>query len=208
MTSEPRPFAKTRTSETVLQRITAIRAPRLLRSLELWLVLLALAIGVASVVIIDLTVKGELSTALVPAGAFFVVAVLALHTTIRLRAQDADPLIMPIAVMLNSLGIAAIYRIDLAKNLVGWESVAVRQLVWSGIAIITAILVLWFIRNHLVLFRYTYLTGLLALVFLLLPMLPGIGRELNGARVWIGLGPFSFQPGEVAKILLAVFFAG
>lgn len=206
--ADPESFSKTRRSETVLQRITAIRAPRLLRSLEAWLILLGLVVGISAVIIIDFTVVGELTTTLMPAGIFFVIAVIALHVTIRLRAQDADPLIMPIAVMLNSLGIAAIYRIDLATSTTGWDSVAVRQLVWSGIAIVVACAVLWFVRNHLVLFRYTYITGLLALVLLLLPMLPGIGRELNGARVWIGLGPFSFQPGEVAKILLAVFFAG
>jgi cell division protein FtsW (lipid II flippase) len=71
-----------------------------------------------------------------------------------------------------------------------------------------AIVVLLVIRNHMVLFRYTYLTGLAAITLLLLPMLPGIGREINGARVWIGIGTFSFQPGEIAKILLAIFFAG
>jgi cell division protein FtsW (lipid II flippase) len=59
-----------------------------------------------------------------------------------------------------------------------------------------------------VLLRYTYIFGLAALVLLLLPMLPGIGQEIFGARVWIHIGPFSFQPGEIAKLCLAVFFAG
>ncbi len=207
-TNEPRTFEQTRTSETVLQRITAIRAPRLLRGLEFALVLFALAIGVAAVVITDLTLTGKPSSTLLPTGIMFVVAVLGLHFTVRWVAPDADPLIMPIAVFLNSLGIAMIYRIDLAKKLTGWDSFSVKQLVWSTIAIVAAIVVIAVIRNHLVLFRYTYLTGLAAVVLLLLPMLPGIGIELGGARVWIKLGGFTFQPGEIAKILLAVCLSG
>lgn len=209
MTSEPRTFEKTRTSETVLQRLTAIRAPRLLRGLELALVLFAVAIGVAAVVVVDLTIGGEPSTQLAPTGVVFIVAVLALHLVVRRVAPDADPLILPIAVFLNVLGVAMIYRLDLAAGNTGWGADSVRQLAWSAVAIVVAIVVLFVIRNHLVLFRYTYLMGLAALLLLLLPMLPGIGAEINGARVWIRLGDsFSFQPGEVAKILLAIFFAG
>ncbi|MBO1901296.1 FtsW/RodA/SpoVE family cell cycle protein [Leucobacter weissii] len=206
--SAPRSFERTRTSETVLQRITAIRAPRLLRGLELALTLFALAIGVGAVLIIDLTVEGRFTVELLPYGALFVAAVLGLHVTVRFVAPDADPLILPLATLLNSIGIAMIYRIDLAKARVGWEAFSVRQLVWSAIAIAIAIAVLAVIRNHNVLYRYTYLFGLGALLLLLLPMLPGIGHAEGGARVWIRIQGFSFQPGEIAKIMLAVFFAG
>lgn len=206
--TEPRTFDRTRTSETVLQRITAIRAPRLLRGLELALLLFALAIGAAAVVIVDLTVLGEVTTTLLATGVLFVVAALALHVTVRRVAPDADPLIMPIAALLNAIGVAEIYRIDLQLGHTGWEVVSMRQLVWSAVALLAAIIVLLVIRNHLVLFRYTYLAGLGAVILLLLPMLPVIGQEINNARVWVGFGPVSFQPGEIAKILLAVFFAG
>lgn len=206
--SKTKGYNNTRTSETVLQRITALRQPRLLRGLELSLILFALLIGIGAVIIVDLTVLGEPSTMLLPAGVAFVLSVLALHVVVRKVAPDADPLIVPVATFLNAIGIAQIYRIDLSKDLLGWEAVSVRQLVWSTVAILVAIAVVALIRNHLVLFRYTYLTGLAALVLLLLPMLPLIGREINGARVWIFIGSFSFQPGEIAKILLAIFFAG
>lgn len=205
--SKPRQ-SNPRTSETVLQRITAIRAPRLLRGLELSLVLFALAIGVAAIVIVDLTVNEQLTSNLLAPGILFVLAVLGMHATIRFTAPDADPLILPITVLLNSIGIAQIYRIDLSKNVLGWESYSVRQLVWSAVAIVIAIVVLSALRNHLTLYRYTFVSGLGALVLLLLPMLPFIGQEINGARVWIHVGGFSFQPGEVAKVLLAIFFAG
>ncbi|RGE18540.1 FtsW/RodA/SpoVE family cell cycle protein [Leucobacter sp. wl10] len=201
---QPRAFEKTRTSETVLQRITALRAPRKLLGLELSLLLFAIAVGIAAVVIIDLTVTGKPTTTLLPMGAAFIVAILGLHITIRRIAPDADPLIMPIATMLNVVGIAMIYRISLDDD----DADPVRQLLWSTIAVVAAIVVLLVIRKHMVLFRYTYLTGLGAVILLLLPMLPGIGSTINGARVWIRIGEFSFQPGEIAKILLAIFFAG
>lgn len=206
--TEPISYQRTRKSETVLQRITAIRAPRLLRGIELSLLLFALAVGVAAILIVDLTVRGSLSSDLLPAGVFFVVGVVGLHVAIRLTAADADPLILPIATFLNVVGVAQIYRIDLSQQLSGWEAASVRQLVWSAVAVLAAIAVVVLVRNHLVLFRYTYLFGLAALVLLLLPMLPVIGQQINGARVWINIAGQSFQPGEIAKILLAIFFAG
>ncbi len=75
-------------------------------------------------------------------------------------------------------------------------------------AIAIAIAVLILVRNHRVLQRYRYIAMLVGVVLLLLPMLPFLGRTINGARVWIGIGPFSFQPGELAKVALAIFFAG
>ena len=208
MTSDANTYERVRTSETVLQRITAIRAPRLLRGLELALTVFAAIVGIAAIVIVDFTVNGELSMVLVPTGVAFLIAVAALHIVVRRTAPDADPLIMPVAVMLNLLGTAMIYRIDLADGAVTMDSVSARQLLWATIGVVVAIVVLLVIKNHLVLFRYTYLLGLSGLLLLLLPMLPGIGQEINGARVWIHVGGFSFQPGEIAKIMLAIFFAG
>lgn len=206
--AEPRTFEKTRTSETVLQRITALRAPRKLLGLELSLLLFAVVVGIAAVISIDLTVLGEVTTNLLVPGIIFTIALLALHFTVRKVAPDADPLIMPIAAFLNVVGVAMIYRIDLSRGHFGWDATSVKQLIWSAVALVGAILVLVLIRNHMVLFRYTYITGFAAVILLVLPMIPGIGREQSGAHVWVEIGPISFQPGELAKILLAIFFAG
>ena len=189
--------------------IRRIRMPQKLRNLEFWLLLVACFINATAIVLVQLGALGHVDTQLVLLGAGLSVLVFGLHISMRFVARDADPFLLPIATVLNGLGIAMIYRIDIANGDSGWESAAVRQIVWSAIAIVCAIATVVVIRNHRVLFRYTYLAGLLAIVLLLLPLVPGLGQEVYGARVWIGIGDIvTFQPGEIAKIALAVFFAG
>lgn len=202
-------FQEAITSDTVLDRIVALRAPGKLRRMEFFLLLFAIGIGISGTIIVDLTVRGELSTMLLGPGIVYVVALLALHITIRLVAPDADPLFVPLAAFLSSIGVVQIYRLDLAAESTGWGADSVRQLIWLAVAIAAACGALFIVRNHLTLYRFTYLSGFGALVLLILPMIPGIGATVNGARVWIRIGDsMSFQPGEIAKILLAIFFAG
>ncbi|MBT2497793.1 FtsW/RodA/SpoVE family cell cycle protein [Agromyces sp. ISL-38] len=183
--------------------------PQKLRNLELGLLLVACIINAGAIVLVQLGALGRVDTQLVLLGAGLSALVFGLHICMRFVARDADPFLLPIATVLNGLGIAMIYRIDIAFGDIGWESAAVRQIAWSAIAIIGGIVTIIVIRNHRVLFRYTYLSGLLAIVLLLLPLVPGLGRQVSGARVWIGFGDIAtFQPGEIAKIALAVFFAG
>ena len=189
--------------------IPRLRLPQKLRNLELFLLVIACAINAAAVVLVQLGALGHIDTTLVLLGAGLSGLVLALHIVMRVVARDADPFILPIVTLLNGIGIAMIYRIDIANHEGGWSSAAVRQTVWSALAIGCAIVVMLVIRNHRILFRYTYIAGFAAVVLLLLPLVPGLGREVSGARVWIGIGSFAtFQPGEIAKIALAVFFAG
>ncbi|PPG56545.1 cell division protein FtsW [Rathayibacter sp. AY2B7] len=180
-----------------------------LRNLELLLLIGACLIDAGAIVLVQLGALGSIDTTLVSLGAGLSALVLAVHVVLRFAAPAADPFLLPIATVLNGLGVAEIYRIDIADGATGWESVAMRQIFWSALAVVAAIVVLLVIRNHRVLFRYTYVAGFAAIVLLLLPLLPFIGREVSGARVWIGIGDVaSFQPGEIAKIALAVFFAG
>jgi cell division protein FtsW (lipid II flippase) len=186
-----------------------VRVPQKMRHLELFLLLVACAINASAVVLVQLGALGEIDTTLLFLGVTLSVLVIVLHVVLRFVAREADPFILPIATLLNGLGIAMIYRIDIADQQSGWQSAAVRQTAWSALAIACAIAVLLIIRNHRVLFRYTYIFGFIGVLLLLLPLVPGLGREISGARVWISVGSFAtFQPGEIAKIALAVFFAG
>jgi cell division protein FtsW (lipid II flippase) len=189
--------------------VRRIRLPQKLRNLELGLLVAACIINAGAIVLVQLGAMGRVDTQLVLLGAGLSALVFGLHIAMRFVARDADPFLLPIATVLNGLGIAMIYRIDIAYGDSGWDSAAVRQIVWSAIAIIAGLATILLLRNHRTLFRYTYLSGLIAIVLLLLPLVPGLGREVSGARVWIGVGDIAtFQPGEIAKIALAVFFAG
>jgi cell division protein FtsW (lipid II flippase) len=130
------------------------------------------------------------------------------HVVLRFTAPQADAIMVPVAALLNGLGIVEIYRIDLADKVEGWDALSVKQCAWTALALVVSTVAILLVRQHRVLQRYTYTSGLVAVVLLLLPMLPGIGIEVNGARVWIQIAGLTFQPGEVAKIALAIFFAG
>ena len=209
MPRQSNPTTDAREAAPTTGKIHRLHLPQKLRNLELFLLTLACGINLGAVVLVQLGALGQIDTTLVLLGASLSGLVFALHFVLRFVAREADPFLLPIATLLNGIGIAMIYRIDVANTENGWASAAVRQTVWSGLAIACAIAVILIIRNHRVLFRYTYVAGFVGVALLLLPLVPGLGREVSGARVWIGFGDFAtFQPGEIAKIALAVFFAG
>ena len=132
-----------------------------------------------------------------------------LHYVLRKYVLNADGLLLPLAFLLNGLGIAMIYRLDLAEITRGGQDLFAERQVWlSCFAMLIAAIVVRLVRNPLVLRRFPYLAGAAAVVLLLLPAAPVIGRTFNGATLWVAIGDLSFQPGEIAKILLAIFFAG
>ncbi len=178
--------------------------PRKRRGVEALLLFLALVLGVGSYALVGLGVDEELPTDLIPYGGGLVVLAIISHIVVRLRAPYADPVILPAVVALNGIGLAMIHRIDLARD----TSFAAQQLMWTAISVAGFVATLLVVRDHRRLQAFTYTMGLTGLVLLLLPLLPVIGLQVNGARIWISVGGFSFQPGEIAKICLAIFFAG
>ena len=190
------------------------RQPRR-RTTELALLVLALILGAAAWVNVDLAVYDRLPPNLVPVGLTVTALVLVAHLAVRVLAPYADPVLLPAVVMLNLLGLVMIHRIDLADEVRAARNnsppptpEAVAQLTWTAIGVLLFVLVLLVVRDHRKLQRYTYTFGLAGLVLLLLPLVPGIGATINGATLWVRLGPLSFQPAELAKICLTIFFAG
>ena len=134
---------------------------------------------------------------------------LAIHFVLRWRASEADALMLPAVVLLNGLGVAEIYRLDLARLANhSTDLFAGKQLVWSCVAMAAAIAVIVFVPTHLFLRRYIYISMFIGLALLVSPMLPIIGKTINGAHLWLAIGGLTFQPGELAKIALTIFFAG
>ncbi|GAA3637295.1 FtsW/RodA/SpoVE family cell cycle protein [Microbacterium awajiense] len=208
MTGTPTQQTGQVTADTsVLKALRSIRVPQTHRNRELFLLVFAFVINGSAVALVQLGAIGAIDwTFLVYCGGLTAL-VLALHIVLRLVARDADPFVVPIATLLTGIGIAMIYRLDLAWERHGWEAFSTRQLAWAAIALVLAVIVVVALRNYRVLFRYTYLSGLVGIVLLILPIIPGLGTDAN-ADVWVSLGFFSFQPGELAKIALAIFFAG
>ncbi|GHF19452.1 FtsW/RodA/SpoVE family cell cycle protein [Streptomyces fumanus] len=176
------------------------RLPRR-RGIELALIVVAVLLSVFGYCNVGLAQHGTLPPGAAGYGAGLGVLALLAHLAVRLRAPWADPLPLPIGVLLNGLGLVLIYRLDLETP---GDRAAPTQLVWSTLGIALFIVIVLVLRDHRLLQRYTYVCVAAALVLLTLPILfPAV----NGARIWLRVAGFSIQPGEFAKVLLAVFFA-
>src|SRR5690606_9982771 len=106
--------------------------------------------------------------------ALLAILLLGLHVVLRVVAPDADPFLVPIATLLNGLGIAEITRLDIADGLSGWDAAGIRQIAWAAIAICLAIATVIVIRNHRILQRFRYVAMFTAFLLLVLPVIPGI----------------------------------
>lgn len=179
------------------------------RRSEAVLLLFACAIGLGARAFVDASVGGGIGISFGIYAVAVVSLAVAAHMVVRLRAPAADPVLLPAAFALTGLGLAIIRRIDFAYAARGRETTfAQTQEVWALVGILGALLVIGLLKDHRLLRRYTYTAGVLGLLGLMLPLVPGVGREVNGARIWITLFGRSLQPGEFAKIAFVVFFAG
>lgn len=115
----------------------------------------------------------------------------------------ASQAILPCVLMLTAIGVVMIARIDKSGN----SSVGSRQLIWLCIALTLCGILVAVMRDYRVLRKYSYVNMVIGLILLLSPMIPGLGRNINGAKIWIRIGGYSLQPAEFAKLFLAFFFA-
>lgn len=130
---------------------------------------------------------------------------LAAYLVLAKFAPWADPLILPLVTLINGLGLVVIYRLE-ESGMPGAS--ASGQLLWTAIGVVMFSATLIVLRDHRALQRLTYTAGAVGLALLIAPLLPFIGKEINGARIWIGIGGFTLQPAEFTKLALVVFFAG
>ncbi|WP_197358557.1 FtsW/RodA/SpoVE family cell cycle protein, partial [Streptomyces clavuligerus] len=192
--------------------IGAIEAPSR-RNTELMMLAFSVAIPVFAYINVGLALDGKLPAGVLGYGLGLGLLAAVAHLVVRKFAKYADPLMLPLAVLLNGLGLVMIWRLDQSPRLIlraesaygAFSADAPKQMLYSAIGVALFVAVLLIIKDHRILQRYTYISMAAALVLLTLPM---FFPARYGARIWISLGPINIQPGEFAKIIIAVFFSG
>ncbi|GJM38005.1 MAG: cell division protein FtsW [Acidimicrobiales bacterium] len=175
------------------------------RRVELGLIFLIAVVVVAAYGLASLGQSASVPANIGPFLAWMLGLFFFVHLAVRRFAPAADPVIVPMALLLNGLGYVMIAR--LGGDVDGGGDLAGLQSVWTAVGIGLFVATLILIPRARMLAQYRYLFGLGGIALLALPLVPGVGIELNGARIWVSLGPVNFQPGEFAKIALAIFFA-
>ena len=163
------------------------------------LTILALVLSVAAYTLVGMGKRGHVPVNLALYGTIFAVGYVAAHLVIRRFAPLADPALFPTVAVLTGVGFSIIFRLS--------GGLAAEQATWVVVGLLAFGATLVVVRDHRQLDAYTYTIGLLGLALLLLPIVPGIGRTINGARLWVRIGQLSFQPSELGKVLIVVFLA-
>lgn len=176
------------------------------RRTELGLIVVGALITAGAYALAGLGRDAEIPANLIPFLGLVLGLLVTAHFAVRRLAPDADGILLPLAALLNGIGYVFIVRLDEAQEDGG--RLAGLQSMWTAVGIAAFIATLAFVRRSRSLERYRYTFAAIGLGLLLLPLLPVIGRTINGSRIWISVGPANFQPGEAAKIVLAIFFAG
>jgi cell division protein FtsW (lipid II flippase) len=192
--------------------IGAIEAPSR-RNTELALLVFAVVIPVFAYLNVGLALNGKVPSGMLSYGLGLGLLAAVAHLVVRRFARYADPLLLPLATLLNGLGLVLIWRLDQSPRLIerskaafgSFSPDAPKQLLYSAIGVALFVAVLIFLKDHRILQRYTYISMAVALVLLIAPI---FFHSVNGAKIWISIGPFTIQPGEFAKIIIAIFFSG
>ncbi|WP_405797017.1 FtsW/RodA/SpoVE family cell cycle protein [Streptomyces sp. NBC_01506] len=192
--------------------IGAIEAPSR-RNTELAMLAFAVVIPIFAYLNVGLAVKNEVPSGMIGYGLGIGLLAGVGHLVVRKFAPYADPLLLPLATLLNGLGLVLIWRLDQSPRLIAraessfgaFTPDAPKQLLYSAIGIALFVAVLLLLKDHRILQRYTYISMAVALVLLILPV---FFPAVNGAKIWVSIGPFNVQPGEFAKIIIAIFFSG
>ncbi len=144
-----------------------------------------------------------LSTLSLSYGLYFLAICLAAHIYIRIRLPDADPYLFPLMALLTAFGLVMLYRLDSEFS----RELARDQANWFVLGLVLFAVVVQFLRDYTVLERYRYTIAAIGIGLLLAPRLPLIGAQVNGAYLGVKIGPFGFQPAELAKICIVIFLA-
>jgi len=169
------------------------------RRAELGLLVLAAAVTGGAYTLASLGTTASVPADIGPFLGIILALFVGAHLAVRRLAPEADGMLLPLSAVLNGIGYVFIARLD--------AELADNQATWTAVGIVAFVATLLVVRRARDLERYRYTFLLVGLALLVSPLIPGIGRNIRGARIWVAVGPISFQPGEFAKIAFALFFA-
>ncbi|WP_436758180.1 FtsW/RodA/SpoVE family cell cycle protein [Streptosporangium sp. V21-05] len=175
------------------------------RVAQLAMLAFAVAIVMLAYANVGLALDKQIPAGMVTYGLSLGGLMLAAYLVLARFAPWADPLILPLVTLVNGIGLVIIYRLE-ASGMPGAS--ATNQLLWTAVGVVMFSVTLIVLRDHRALQRLTYTMGAIGLALLISPLLPFIGQEINGARIWIGIAGFTLQPAEFTKLALVIFFAG
>ncbi|MEE9415532.1 MAG: FtsW/RodA/SpoVE family cell cycle protein [Acidimicrobiales bacterium] len=178
---------------------------RVRRTTELGLIVLGSVIIAGAYTLASLGRNASIPANLGPFLGIILALLVGAHVATRWLAPEADGLLLPLAALLNGIGYVFIVRLAGERNVP--SDLPGLQATWTALGIAAYVGTLLLVRNSRVLDQYRYSFAVAGISLLLTPLVPGIGRQINGARIWASIGPINFQPGEFAKIALAIFFA-
>jgi cell division protein FtsW (lipid II flippase) len=169
------------------------------RNTEISLLILSFLVGGGAIALVALARDAETVSVTGPLIGAVVGSYVVAHVVLRKVAAHADALVLPLTATLNAIGVAAVYRLSP-------DEYGPTQVTWTVLGIGCFVATLFIVNDYRMLARYKYILGFAGVGLLLLPASP-LGRTINGARLWVGVGSFTFQPGELAKVCLVIFFA-
>jgi cell division protein FtsW (lipid II flippase) len=175
------------------------RGPKPKRRTELGLLVMSSVVTVALYVVAEVGAKSKIPEHVGPILGVILVLALVAHLANRWLVPNANPVVLPLVALLNGIGYVIIVR---------WTPPAAKaQATWTGLGVLLYVLTLLVVRHSRDLDRYRYLLFLVAAALLIAPLIPHFGLDIGGARLFVHVGPIQFQPIEVAKLLLVIFFA-